>query len=33
MTAHTFSISKKKQKDMVDDEDELIDFDEDEVNE
>ena len=33
MTAHTFSISKKKQKDMVDDQDELIDFDEDEVNE
>ena len=27
------SISKKKQKDMVDDQDELIDFDEDEVNE
>ena len=31
MTTHTFSISKKKQKDMVDDEDELIDLDE--VNE
>ena len=33
MTAHIFSISKKKQKYMVDDEDELIDLDEDEVNE
>ena len=31
MTTHTFSISKKKQKDTVDDEDELIDLDEDEV--
>ena len=33
MTTHTFSISKKKQKDAVDDEDKLIDLDEDEVNE
>ena len=29
MTSHTFSISKEKQKDAVDDEDELIDLDED----
>ena len=33
MTPHTFSISKKKQKDTVVDEDELIDLDEDKVNE
>ena len=33
VTTHTFSISKKKQKDRVDDEDKLIDLDEDEVNE
>ena len=33
LTTYTFSISKKKQKDMLDDEDKLIDLDEDEVNE
>ena len=33
MTTHTSSISKEKQKDLVDDEDELIDLDEDKVNE